>query len=97
MPELDLQTMWPWLAAMFAAGYVLGRITSGGGGPTAEERRAAAVTTIGRLSAQTRAQADAFLRDGKLIEAIKAIREETGLGLRDSKDIADELRRQTGG
>jgi hypothetical protein len=34
-----------------------------------------------------------YTRDGQLISAIKLVREATGLGLKEAKDLVDEMRR----
>ena len=39
----------------------------------------------------------ALIRQGKVIEAIKAYREATGVGLKQAKDAIDEIRRHGGG
>ncbi|HEY3682623.1 MAG TPA: ribosomal protein L7/L12 [Streptosporangiaceae bacterium] len=46
---------------------------------------------IRRMSPATRARAEAFIADRKLIHAIKAIREDTGMGLRDAKETAEAM------
>ena len=38
----------------------------------------------------------AFVREGRKIDAIKALRERTGLGLKEAKDLIDALERQLG-
>lgn len=40
----------------------------------------------------TRAQAQALIHEGKMIQAIKQIREDAGLGLKEAKDVAEALR-----
>jgi ribosomal protein L7/L12 len=37
------------------------------------------------------ASVERAVRDGQLIEAIKAVRDATGLGLKESKDVVDRL------
>ena len=38
----------------------------------------------------------ALVREGRKIDAIKALRERTGLGLKEAKDLIDALERQLG-
>lgn len=49
------------------------------------------------LSPTTQDEADQLLTEGKVIEAIKLFREETSLGLRDAKIVADHRRRHLRG
>ena len=51
-------------------------------------RRGAALPT---RSAEIEAQARALLADGNKIEAIKLVREATGLGLKEAKDFVERL------
>jgi ribosomal protein L7/L12 len=65
-------------------------------GPEQIRRRAAGGATdraqqVRRMSPVTRARAEAFIADRELIHAIKVIREDTGMGLRDAKDTAEAM------
>ncbi len=44
------------------------------------------------LSAETRTEVERLLANGQVINAIKLVREVTGLGLKDAKDMVDEMR-----
>ncbi len=55
-------------------------------------------TQSSQLSPEASSQVMQLLRDNRKIEAIKLIREQTGLGLKEAKDIADALEKyQAGG
>jgi ribosomal protein L7/L12 len=43
------------------------------------------------------AEAEQWLRQGKKIEAVKAYRERTGVGLKEAKDVVDDLERRLSG
>jgi ribosomal protein L7/L12 len=65
-------------------------------GPTTAEVLAAArgerpTGTLGSLPPEVAASVERAVRDGQLIEAIKAVRDATGLGLKESKDVVDRL------
>ncbi|WP_396627001.1 ribosomal protein L7/L12 [Luteitalea sp.] len=47
--------------------------------------------TLGSLPPAVAASVERAVRDGQLIEAIKAVRDATGLGLKESKDVVDRL------
>ena len=46
------------------------------------------------LSPEAEKEIEQLLREGKLIAAIKIIRQELGIGLMDAKDMIDHLRRK---
>ena len=50
----------------------------------------------GPLDEQGRREVEALLDEGKAIDAIKRVRELTGLGLKEAKDLVDVLRRARG-
>ena len=58
--------------------------------------RQAAEALFASLSSEAQSEVDRLLRDGKLIAAVKAVREETGAGLRDAK-LAVDMRRSSMG
>lgn len=62
-------------------------LRSAGGQPATPAPPAAGYDMSGSVSAEVRQLA----RDGKKIQAIKVLREQTGLGLKESKDIVDRL------
>lgn len=68
-------------------GFVLGRITAPSGERTELPRP---MGTQVRPPATPDQQVDDLLRAGQKIQAIKLVRERTGLGLREAKDLVDE-------
>ncbi|MCJ7421466.1 ribosomal protein L7/L12 [Sphingomicrobium astaxanthinifaciens] len=79
---------WFWMMVTFVVGYLLGRNSMAGkaaAGPTA----AAKGRPVGELSARGRAAVEAALHRGHKIEAVKAVREETGAGLKEAKAFVD--------
>lgn len=59
--------------------------------PRHVERPVATMATPNDLPAGLREQASALMAANRKLEAIKLIREETGFGLKESKDIAEQL------
>lgn len=45
------------------------------------------------LSSETRVEVERLLANDQVINAIKLVREATGSGLKDAKDVVDEMRR----
>ena len=45
------------------------------------------------LSSETRVEVERLLANGQVINAIKLVREATGSGLKEAKDMVDEMRR----
>ncbi|HEU0012104.1 MAG TPA: SHOCT domain-containing protein [Longimicrobium sp.] len=84
----------PALGAMFAHWFVIvfvGATLWGASGSPRERRPALPPGTPIRLDPETRARVMELLRSMKLIQAIKEIRTATGLGLKESKDVAEAL------
>jgi len=71
-----------WTGAVFLAGYLLGKRRPTAIEPPLEFDRAS-------ISPEARAQIENALQRGQKIEAIKVLREDTGLGLKDSKTVID--------
>lgn len=98
-PELFQSPLFILIVAV--AAFWLGRQSRAGGGETAEERRMreslAAQDTFSSIDPSKQAEIDRLLSDGKLIDAIRLIRQETGVGLKEAKTIADTRRRQLKG
>jgi ribosomal protein L7/L12 len=99
MTNLDPAAQWLLLAFVAWASFMIGRATANR--TSAEERRMRreneeqeASEAFASLPSSVHADVDRLLLDGKLIEAIKLIREHTSLGLKDSKLAADQRRRQ---
>lgn len=89
--------------ALIAVGYFAFRIGRATGRPreSAEERQMRrmqeetnAANAFAELSPAVQTDVDRLLMDKKVIEAIKVIREHTGLGLRDAKLATDHRRKQ---
>jgi ribosomal protein L7/L12 len=77
------------LLALFAA---LAAVTSrrrGGVEMVERQRRASPAASFDQLAVLASPAVRAALDGGRKIEAIKLIRERTGLGLRDAKDLAE--------
>ena len=45
------------------------------------------------LPTETRVEVERLLANGQVINAVKLVREATGSGLKDAKDVVDEMRR----
>ena len=61
--------------------------------PVAFPARGVHTTSVSVLGEEGSREVDALLANGKSIEAIKRVRELTGLGLKEAKDFIDALRR----
>jgi hypothetical protein len=84
----------PVLVAVLAAGLLifgLTRLRSGGRDPLEDARADLARRTTTLPSPELQAQARALLADGNKIEAIKLVREATGMGLKEAKDLVERL------
>ncbi|MFC2950987.1 ribosomal protein L7/L12 [Marinicaulis aureus] len=90
-------SMEQWLLIAFLAyvAFTIGRMSKSGEAPEAREARRMAEETraadaFASLSPSIQSDVDRLLMDKKKIEAIKVIREHTGLGLKESKIAADK-------
>lgn len=97
MDNLDQTQFILLLASVAGVAFIIGRATAGGASSEAREERRMnqqmeAERLIASLTPAVQQEVDEKLKAGKLIEAIKIIRENTGAGLRDAK-IAADLRR----
>lgn len=99
MQDLDPPGGWLLLAAAVYIAFMAGRASAGPReSPEDRELRRMregerAAGAFAALSPSVQADVDRLLLDGKKIEAIKIIREQTGMGLKESKGVADQ--RQT--
>jgi len=89
------------MAAVAYAAYLFGRATARReGGESGEERRLReahdAERLFSSLSASKQEEVDRLLTDGHVIAAVKAIREETGSGLKEAKLATDYRRANMG-
>ncbi len=101
MSALEPIQIWLLMAAVAYVAFMTGRATANRGDKESRESRALrrqenAERIFSEMSASTREEVDRLLSDGKIIHAVKAIREETGLGLRDAKLAVDWRRRMMG-
>ncbi|MEZ5891996.1 MAG: hypothetical protein R3C58_02445 [Parvularculaceae bacterium] len=93
-----------WLATAFIAyvAFMIGRATKGSESAESREMRRmqeeqTALSAFSSLTPSIQTDVDRLLLDRKLIEAIKLIREHTGLGLKDSKFAAEQRLKQIRG
>ncbi|MEX0643756.1 MAG: ribosomal protein L7/L12 [Parvularculaceae bacterium] len=89
--------VWLLVAAIGGLCFWLGRATARHETPEAREARRLRARETGAaafsaLAAPSQAEVDRLIMEGKTIEAIKALREATGLGLKESKDAVDARR-----
>lgn len=83
-----------WSLLVFAAGYVVGkrrRAARDLSGPPPMPRGPSAPPA--GLTSEAEARIDEALRQGRKIEAIRHLREATGMGLKDAKDAIDARER----
>lgn len=90
------------MAAVAYVAYLFGRATARReGGESREERRTReahdAERLFSSLSSSKQEEVDRLLTEGQVIAAVKAIREETGSGLKDAKLATDYRRRMLPG
>lgn len=82
MPESFDWTLIIWTAAVFLSGYLIGARKRG---ELAEPLRFDAST----ISPGVRARIEQSLQEGQKIDAIRTLRADTGLGLKDAKTVID--------
>lgn len=88
-------------AAVAGAAFLVGRATGGGGSPEdrAERRmreRQEAERLFSGLPPEVQQDVDARLANGKTIEAVKIVRENSGAGLKEAKQAVDYRRASMG-
>lgn len=99
MEQLEPYQLWMLMAAVAYVAYLFGRASARGegSGEGREERRMRedheAERAFSSLPPSKQADVDRLLSEKKLIAAIKVIREETGIGLRDAKLAAERRQR----
>ncbi len=101
MEQLMSPDMATLLALVAIAAFIAGRVSVGG---VSEDERAArrmqerqaAESQFAGLSPSVQGAVDERIRNGKIIEAIKIIRENTGAGLREAKLMVDARRASIG-
>lgn len=99
MSNFEPYQLWLLMAAIAYVAYLFGRASAraGGDGESREARRMReqqeAEYAFSSLSPAKQADVDRLLTDGRLIQAVKLIRQESGLGLKEAKSVADHRRR----
>ena len=95
MTSFEPYQLWLLIAAVAYIAFIVGR-ASGRHGATAGEReqdkflrQQQAEVTFKSLGVSKREEVDRLLEAGKIIAAVKVVREETGGGLKDSKAVVD--------
>jgi len=84
-----------WLGIAAIVGFMLGRLSARSeAGPTAEQRDADAEANLAKLSVAAREEVTRLAFDRQKIAAIKAMRQDTGLGLKEAKGAVEHLVRQ---
>jgi ribosomal protein L7/L12 len=95
MEELASEQFWLVLLGVAVGAFLLGRASSGSNAEARERRRLEeeqeVESALTRVAPSKLAEIDRLLADRKKIEAIKLLREQTGLGLKASK-LAGERR-----
>ena len=97
METPDPMQVWLLVAAVGIVSFLLGRATAQKRDGERAERKLreaeSAAVSFGALPSANQAEVDRLATDGKMIEAIKLVRELTGLGLKESKDVVDARRK----
>lgn len=100
MPEADSHN---WLVYLLIAlvAFVAGRVTAGSGAGdgldrvTRRQRAEGDAREVWRnLSPQAKSRVDELLGDRKMIEAVKVVRNESGVGLKAAKAVVDLRRKE---
>ena len=101
MEELFTTDNWTLVALVALVAFFVGRAS--GGGMSSEERmqqrmeeRQAAERLFAGLPPEVQQDIDARIQDGKIIEAVKIVRENSGAGLKDAKQAVDARRASMG-
>ena len=104
MQNLEPYQIWLLMAAVAYVAYLFGRASMRREPDYSESREtrrlrseADAESLFSSIAASKQGEADRLLGDGKFIDAVKLIREETGAGLKQSKEAADRRKRQLRG
>ncbi len=94
MNALEPLQIWLLMAAVAYIAFMAGRATANSGDKESRESRAlrvqeSAERTFSEMTSSTKDDVDRLIRDGKKIDAIRLVREHSGLGLRDAKLAVD--------
>jgi ribosomal protein L7/L12 len=97
MQTPDPMQVWLLVAAVGIICFLLGRGTARNRDIDRTERKMrdaeAAQMSFGALPAENQSDIDRLVTEGKMIEAVKLVREWSGLGLKESKDVVDARRK----
>lgn len=97
MQTPDPMQVWLLVAAVGIVCFLLGRATAQKRDDERAEQKLrdaeAAQLSFGTLTAANQSDVDRLVTENKMIEAIKLVREQTGLGLKESKDVVDIRRK----
>lgn len=100
MENLDPGINWLVVAVIAFGAFILGRASARGGDGGGESRQARrlreseeATAAFAALDLSKQADIDRLIADGRIIDAVKLLRESTGMGLYESKLAIDERRR----
>ncbi|XUU61315.1 hypothetical protein ACRAQ6_03310 [Erythrobacter sp. HA6-11] len=74
-----------WTGAVFMSGYLIGSRKRA-------ELQEPLDFDLASISPTARAQIEQSLQNGHIIEAIRTLRQDTGLGLKDAKTVIDSMR-----
>lgn len=100
MENLDPGMNWLIVAVIAFCAFILGRASARGGEGGGESRQARRLHDIERATAalaalemSKQAELDRLITDGRIIDAVRLLREATGMGLYESKLAVDERRK----
>ncbi|WP_425410274.1 hypothetical protein [Hyphococcus sp.] len=101
MEQLFTTDNWLLVALAAALGFLAGRVTASGMSSEARtqkrmEARQDAERLFAGLPPEIQQDVDARIQNGKIIEAVKIVRENSGAGLKDSKQAVDARRASMG-
>lgn len=97
MQNFEPYQLWMLMAAVAYIAFLIGRATARRSASDGSQdhffRQQVAEETFNSLPLSKREEVDRLLRAGKLISAVKVVREETNAGLKDSKAMVDGRKR----
>ena len=102
MNALEPIQIWLLMAAVAYIAFMAGRATANSGDKESHEARALRIQesserAFSAMTASSREEVDRLLHDGKIINAVKVVRENSELGLREAKQAVDWRRRMIKG
>ncbi len=101
MENLEPLQIWLLMGAVAYIAFMAGRATANKGDKESREARAFRIqenaeSLFSSLTGSTVEEVDRLIGNGKIINAVRVVRENTGAGLKDSKDAVDWRRRSMG-